>query len=264
MCCPAAKTPDMHVETIGSGPDLVLIHGWAMHAGIFAPLTQLLAAHFRVHLVDLPGHGANRDSADACAPSACAVALTTALPRALWVGWSLGGLVALHAGLAHAKKVCGIVEIAASPRFVLGPNWPHGVSSDVFAQFAAGLHRDYRGTIERFLALEALGSDQAQAELRELKVHVFERGEPTLKGLEHGLRALDTTDLRTRLSELTMPSLWIAGRRDRLVPAAAMLWAAQQSPQGSFVEFSSGHAPFIGHAVGVADAIVAFGRTLAL
>jgi pimeloyl-[acyl-carrier protein] methyl ester esterase len=253
----------MHIETVGAGPDLVLIHGWAMHAGIFAPLTQRLAAHFRVHLVDLPGHGANAGDVHDCAPAACANALVGALPRALWVGWSLGGIVALHAALAHPHKLRGIVEIAASPRFVLAPDWPHAVAADVFAQFGAGLHRDYRGTIERFLALEALGSDHAQAELRDLKAHVFERGEPSLGALEQGLRALDTTDLRAELQRLAVPSLWIAGRRDRLVPAAALRWAAAQSPQGRFVEFSSGHAPFIGHAPEVADAIVAFAGEMA-
>ena len=207
--------------------------------------------------------GTNADSDDACDPAACAAALADALPRALWVGWSLGGIIALHAGLAHADKVRGIVEISASPRFTLAADWPHGVTRDVFAQFGAGLRRDYRGTIERFLALEALGSEHAQAELRDLKVHVFDRGEPSLQALTEGLRTLDTTDLRTRLSELTMSSLWIAGRRDRLVPAEAMRWAAGQSPQGRFVEFSSGHAPFIGHAPEVAAAILEFAAGIA-
>ena len=253
----------MILDSVGSGPDLVLVHGWAMHAGIFAPLTRLLTPNFRVHLVDLPGHGANIGSDIACSPAACADALVANLPRALWVGWSLGGIVALLAALTHAHKVRGIVEIAASPRFVLGPGWPLGVAADVFTQFGAGLHRDYRGTVERFLALEALGSDHIQAELRELKAHVFERGEPSLAALEQGLHALETTDLRASLAQLTVPSLWIAGRRDRLVPAEAMHWAAAQSPQGRFVEISSGHAPFISHAAEVADAIVAFASEIA-
>lgn len=253
----------MKIETVGTGPDLVLIHGWAMHAGIFAPLTRRLVPHFRVHLVDLPGHGANAGDVHDCAPDACANALIGVLPRALWVGWSLGGIVALHAALAHPRRLRGIVEIAASPRFVLAPDWPHAVAADVFAEFGAGLHRDYRGTIERFLALEALGSDHARAELRELKAHVFERGEPLLDALEQGLRTLDSTDLRADLPRLAVPSLWIAGRRDRLVPAAALRWAAAQSPQGRFVEFSSGHAPFIGHAPEVADAIIGFAGEIA-
>lgn len=251
----------MQIETLGAGRDLVLIHGWAMHGGIFAPLTRLLAQRFCVHLVDLPGHGLSIER-DSCDPVDCARAIAHAIPRALWVGWSLGGIVALHAALEQTQRVCGIVEIAASPRFVVGADWPHGVATDVFAQFGAGLQDDYRGTIERFLALEALGSDHAQAELRALRAHVFERGEPSLAALHDGLRVLDRTDLRARLPELAVPSLWIAGRRDRLVPAGAMRWAAQQSPQGRFVEFSSGHAPYIGHAPEVADAIADFAGTL--
>jgi len=252
----------MHIETAGAGTDLVLIHGWAMHAGIFAPLTRLLTPQFRVHLVDLPGHGQSTDG-NACDPAACAAALAHALPRALWVGWSLGGIVALHAALAQTEKVRGIVAIAASPRFVVATDWPHGVSHDVFVQFGAGLQRDYRGTIERFLALEALGSDHAQSELRELRAHVFERGEPSLDALQDGLRVLDSSDLRACLADLRVPSLWLAGRRDRLVPAAAMRWAAQRSPQSRFVEFPSGHAPFIAHADAVARAIIEFAGTLA-
>lgn len=251
----------MQIEAVGTGPALVLIHGWAMHSDIFAPLTRLLTPHFRVHLVDLPGHGNSADSDDSCDPAACAAALTKVLPPALWVGWSLGGIVSLHAALEHPTQVRGIVEIAASPRFVLGPDWAHGVSPDIFAQFGAGLHRDYRGTIERFLALEALGSDHAQAELRDLKAHVFDRGEPSLAALEQGLHTLDTTDLRARLGDLTVPSLWIAGRRDRLVPPAALRWAAEHCLQSHFVEFSSGHAPFIGHAEEVAAAITLFAET---
>lgn len=252
----------MHIESRGAGADLVLIHGWAMHAGIFAPLTRLLEPHFRVHLVDLPGHGMSSNG-NVCEPHACAAAIARVVPRAIWIGWSLGGIVTLHAALEHPDKVRGIVEIAASPRFVLAADWPHGVASDVFAQFGAGLERDYRGTIERFLALEALGSDHAQAELRELRAHVFERGEPTLAALQDGLRVLDASDLRSRLPQLRVPSLWLAGRRDRLVPAAALRWAAAQSPQSRFVDFSSGHAPFIGHAAAVTAAIFEFAGTLA-
>ena len=252
----------MHIETHGAGPDLVLIHGWAMHGGIFAPLTPALAAHFRVHVVDLPGHGRSSAAAETIEPARCAELLAGRLPRALWVGWSFGGLVALHAALGHAAQVRGIVEIAASPRFVAAADWPHAVPADVFVQFGLGLLENYRGTIERFLALETLGSAQAQDELRALKAHVFERGDPALAVLEQGLDVLQSTDLRSDLAALTVPSLWIAGRRDRLVPAAAMRWSAQASPAGEFLEIASGHAPFLSHATQVADAIGAFARRI--
>jgi pimeloyl-[acyl-carrier protein] methyl ester esterase len=248
----------MHIETLGAGPDLVLVHGWAMHGGIFAPLTQRLRARFRLHIVDLPGHGHSHDDAGTLDPATCASRLIARLPRAAWIGWSLGGLVALQAALDHADGVRGLVCVAASPCFVAAGDWLYGVPLEIFAQFDAGLRTGYHATIERFLALEALGSDHAQAELRELKAHVFERGEPLVAAMEQGMQLLETTDLRARLPELAVPNLWIAGRRDRLVPARAMRWAARQNPHGKYLEFASGHAPFIGHAAEIAHAVGTF------
>jgi len=54
-----------------------------------------------------------------------------------------------------------------------------------------------------------------------------------------------------------VPSLWIAGRRDRLVDAGAMRWAAERSG-GRYLECNSGHAPFLGHADALAASIVQF------
>jgi pimeloyl-[acyl-carrier protein] methyl ester esterase len=246
----------MHIERHGSGPDLVLIHGWAMHGGIFAPLTRRLAERFTVHLVDLPGHGLSAARERAFGARDCALQLCEATPPALWAGWSLGGLVALHAAHERPAQVRALVPIAANPRFVLADDWPHGVPHAVFEQFAQGLRGDWRRTLERFLALEAHGSERAQAELRELKAHVFERGEPALAVLEQGLEALDRSDLRALVPSLAMPSLWIAGRRDKLVPPAALQWAAQAAPRGRYLELNAGHAPFLSHAEEIADALV--------
>ena len=251
----------MHVETQGTGADLVMIHGWAMHAGIFAAFARALAPHFRLHLVDLPGHGFSRDDAGSLDPAECARRIAEEVPRAIWLGWSLGGLVAMRAALDTPAKIRGLVLISSSPRFVVGKDWTFGVAPSVFAEFGAGLAEDYRGTIERFLALETLGAEHARADLRALKADVFARGEPAMSALTEGLRVLDATDLRSDLSRIRVPSLWIAGRRDRLVDPDAMKWAAERSG-GRYVECNSGHAPFLGHADVLADAIVRFAAEL--
>jgi pimeloyl-[acyl-carrier protein] methyl ester esterase len=251
----------MIIERIGQGPALVLVHGWAMHGGIFAPLTDLLRTRFTLHVVDLPGHGFSRDDTIDPDLSHVADALAANVPRAVWIGWSLGGLIALSVALRHREQVRGVVELGSSPRFLMADDWP-GVGVKMFEQFEAGLRDDYRQVVERFLALEALGSADPQAELRELRARVFERGEPSLAALTTGMRWLEAIDLRAQLPQLAMPSLWIAGRRDRLVSPVAMRRAAERAAHGQFMEVPSGHAPFIGHAPAVTDAIAEFVATL--
>ena len=253
----------LSIRVTGSGPDLVLIHGWAMHGGIFAPLTDLLATHFRLHLVDLPGHGYSQEFRPGdLDPTRVARAIIAQTPPALWLGWSLGGLIALRAALDIPEQVHGLIEVASSPRFVRGDDWPNAVSAEIFREFGNALTAGFRPTIERFVALETLGSIHAQEELRNLKAHVFERGEPCVAALQEGLELLEMFDARVELASLGMPSLWIAGRRDRIVTPAAMRWAAAQCPTGKYVELPSAHAPFLSDPERFADEIFDFAGSL--
>src|SRR5687767_3039137 len=114
--CPAHSS--MHIEVRGSGPDLVLLHGWAMHGGVFATLAERLEPHFRLHLVDLPGHGRSNYSPVPLELDAVADNLARRLPRATWLGWSLGGLFALQLALRHPERARGLAMLCAPPRFM--------------------------------------------------------------------------------------------------------------------------------------------------
>ena len=153
--------------------------------------------------------------------------------------------------------------IAATPRFVRDGDWPHAVEGRVFAQFGDDLRNDYAGTLERFLALDTMGSEHARSELRTLKHDLYARGEPAPEALQQGLHLLEQSDLRATLPALSVPTLWLAGRRDLLVPTKAMQASAAVTPQATFVEIAGGgHAPFLGHADRVAADVARFMQTL--
>lgn len=246
----------LYIDKLGRGSvPLVLLHGWAMHGGVLAPLVEALEEHCTMYVVDLPGHGYSRDCGLPLEPRACAAAIAKLTPPATWLGWSLGGTIALTAALELPQQVRSLAMLCATPKFVRDAGWPHGSDDKLVHQLASDLETDYHATIERFLALEAMGSADPRAELRHLRTLVFARGEPDLRVLQEGIRILETSDRRAALPDLRVSSAWIAGRRDRLVPPQAMQWSASQCA-GSYTEIQqAGHAPFFGHADAVVQAL---------
>lgn len=248
----------LHIEVQGSGAiPLVMIHGWAMHGGIFAPLVEALREHCTMYLADLPGHGYSRDCGLPLNPATCARAIADATPSAVWLGWSLGGLVALSAAVDIPQQVRGLAMLCATPRFVVAEDWPYGRDASLVQQLATDLETDYHATIERFLALEVMGSPDPRADLRRLRAEVFARGEPDLRVLQEGIRILDQTDLRAALPQLDAgSSWWSAGRLDRLVHPAAMEASANLCGGEFHVIAHAGHAPFLSHPDTVAQTLL--------
>jgi pimeloyl-[acyl-carrier protein] methyl ester esterase len=246
-------------ERQGSGPDLVLVHGWGMHGGIWGDLPAHLAKYFRVTILDLPGHGRSREESGDLSLAGFTERVAELCPApAIWFGWSLGGLIAQHAALHHPHQVAQLVLVGATPKFVQAPDWPHAMPVDVFADFARSLTQDYRATLLRFLSLQAGGSESARALLKQLRTDMFAHGEPQPAALEAGLAILEHTDLRARLAEIQVPALVVHGSHDRLAPPAAGAYLAAQLSQAHWLRIEgAGHAPFLSHAALLADAVCA-------
>ena len=247
---------NLFIQKVGHGPiPLVLLHGWAMHGGVLQPLVDALTNQCTMHVVDLPGHGYSHDCAVPLEPHACAAAIAALTPPAIWLGWSLGGLIALTAALEMPQHVRALVMLCATPKFVRDASWPHASEDTLVHQLASNLETGYHATLERFLILETMGSADPRGELRHLRELVFARGEPDVRVLQEGIRILEDSDRRAALPDLGVPSAWIAGRRDRLVPPQAMAWSASQCG-GDYHEIAqAGHAPFFSHVAALRQAL---------
>lgn len=241
----------------GDGPPLVLVHGWGMHSGIWHTVAGLLARSHRVIGVDLPGYGASAGAGGPYGLDSAARLLAAVVPEgAVLVGWSLGGLVAMQTACSLQPRLAGLVLVAGTPRFVEGGDWPHGMSLALLAGFAAELQTDFRAALMRFLALQTRGSEHAREDLRRLRSLLCAGGEPVPAALAGGLGILAQADLRAVLPALELPTLWIMGARDTLVPPAAAKAAAAIQPNAR-VEIipGAGHAPFLSHPQAFAAAL---------
>lgn len=238
----------LHIESTGRGRPLVMLHGWGLHGGVFESVLPSLAESFTVYRVDLPGFGRSAYPGAPLTLDGMASALSEALPPdAVWLGWSMGGLVALQAALAGAP-IEKLILVASTPRFVRSADWPHGIEAEVLDNFRRQLAADYRATLQRFLALQCRGSERARDELRRLKDTVFAHGEPSAEALSDGLRILHESDLRAQLPQLKQPVCFIQGARDTLVPAAAAEHSARAIADARVLGIEgAGHAPFISH-----------------
>lgn len=249
----------IHTEVYGSGKPLVLVHGWAMHSGVWLDFAKELAKNYKVICVDLPGHGRSeaiapfnlenigQDLAEAVQDKEC-----------FWLGWSLGALAVLQIAAGFPERADKLILLAGTPCFMAKEQWP-GMDEKVLDNFAGGLMQDCRETLIRFLALQTQGlADQGEV-LRRLKKTVLSEYLPSLETLEDGLQILKTTDLRNELAELRIPVAAILGRFDSLVPVEIVKPMQLLSPNLDVTVIErAGHVPFLTHGAETAEAVRRF------
>ena len=235
----------MHLEIEGKGPDLVLLHGWGLRLEVWDGLVGSLRERFRVIRADLPGHGRSRDTTWLDAGALIPALEAVLEPPARWIGWSLGGLLALQLAGRRPDWFDRVGLLGCNPCFVQRPDWP-GVTPQVFEGFAAGLAHAPEVTWQRFLGLVARGGNQREV-LRGLRRAAGE-DMPRSDALAQGLELLAQTDARPTAAALAVPVHWLLGSADALVPAAvADALGDLAGPESVTRIDGAGHAPFLSH-----------------
>ena len=132
----------------------MLVHGWAMHSGIWRNFAELLSQSYQVTCVDLPGHGYS-EALDEFTLEAVSMALVNAVPepQSTWLGWSLGATVVLEIAQRFPERVSSLILLGGNPFFTQTEQWP-GMKINLLDAFAEQLHADCRATLLRFLSLQ--------------------------------------------------------------------------------------------------------------
>ena len=199
--------------------DIILIHGWGLHAIVFDDIVPALLERFRVTVVDLPGMGQSPlPGADYTLDFLAEQVLHIMPEKAHVLGWSLGGLVALAMAEKAPDRVQSVVTVAASPRFTSAEGWGTAMNPEILEKFAEMFDEDQEGTLVRFLALNCKDSENMREDVARLKEILYFCGLPARRALIEGLVILADTDLRTALSALSQPLLMVFGERDNIVP----------------------------------------------
>lgn len=259
---PSGQRLHVHEEG-GSGPPVLLLHGWAMASPLLAPLGARLGPGRRVVRYDLRGHGGSAPAASASlddhAADLAAVLGALRLDGVLAIAWSLGAQILLHAWPAIGGRLRGAVLVGATPRFTTTEGWNAGLPARQVDVLAQRFRRDPARTRARFLAdLLAPGERErlGPARLAELDAAM---ALPTPEAAAAGLGILATADLRPALPSIDRPVLLLHGAEDPICPVGAARAMAAAIPRArlSILE-GAGHAPFLTREDEVAAGVTAF------
>jgi pimeloyl-[acyl-carrier protein] methyl ester esterase len=237
----------LKVSTLGRGKQLVFLHGWGVNSGVWQPLIEILKDDFCITTIDLPGYGLNYQQFPT-PYDLQNIANTVAEylpPDCILIGWSLGGLVAQKIAATYPEKLKQLVLICSSPKFSKSVDWP-GIEPKVLHFFSQQLDLDSSKTLERFLAIQAMGSVNARQDVKIIKQAVQQYSLPSPVALAAGLDMLKNIDLREQFETLSIPCQVFLGRLDTLVPGNIASVMQQLNPKVIIDVISdASHAPFI-------------------
>lgn len=239
----------LKIASKGHGTPLVFIHGWGLNSAVWQPCLAHLEADYEVITVDLPGFATNSAiQLEQYSLVEIAKEITLAVGKpAIYVGWSLGGLVASQIAINHPSKLLGLVTVASSPQFVERDNWP-GIKASVLALFHQQLVQDTTKTISNFLKIQAMGSPHIRQDIKTIRDLVMQHEQPTKQVLDNSLSLLETSDLSEQLSSIHQPFLRLYGKLDGLVPKQVVKLVDELVPNSQYYIFEqASHAPFISH-----------------
>jgi non-heme chloroperoxidase len=237
------STPiDLYYEDHGSGPPVVLIHGWPLSGRSWEKqLAALLAAGRRVITYDRRGFGKSSQPAtgyeyDTFAEDLHKLVTMLDLRDFALVGFSMGGgEVARYLGTYGTGRVSKAVFMAAVPPFLLKTSDnPDGIDGSVFDGIKKAIAADRPAFLTQFLSnfynVDVLGGKQISDEVVRESWNVAVGASPigTLQCVTAWY-----TDFRKDLPRIDVPTLIIHGDSDRILPIEVTGKPAQAAIKGS-------------------------------
>lgn len=255
-----------HVQTMGHGPVLLLLHGTGASTHSWRDLMPLLAAHFTVVAPDLPGHGFTPKAAGAGMSlpgmSGLVAELLTALQveTSIAIGHSAGA--AILARMALDRRIAPRAMVSLNGAFlpfagvlrIFSPAAKFLASTSLAAHLAAGRARN-PAAVERLLASTGSTIDASGTALWARLI----RSPGHVAGALAMMASWDLDAMPGALRKLDLPVVLLAGGNDRTVPPEQAARVAALLPRARVERL-----PGLGHLAHeerpdlVAAAIVAF------
>lgn len=229
------------VRHVGSGPPLIILHGWTSNHMEWLPYAEQLSEHYTVYLWDARGHGghavANAESVTigAMARDLAMLMARYDLTRSYIVAHSMGALTLWeYLSRFGENRVDRICIIDQSPKLLTDEDWPHGIYGDFDDQrnrrFVKRLREDFPETV---LQLAAHGLNARIRSSYERNTRGFRRLRAYLSLLDPeplipAWETLVQSDYRELLTQLRAPTLLVFGSESQFYRPSVAQWVNDQ------------------------------------
>ena len=238
---------------------IVLIHGAGDSAAVWERQTAHFSTRHRVLAIDLPGHGARlsengMDRHEQNAAEVCRMMDQQGFSKAIIVGHSMGGAVALTLALDHPERVQGLVPVATGARMKMRPEFLEQ------ARQSAETHGNKMPSATHIIPVEQMVHPAIPADVVQwLKERI---GRASAQATYADFQANNNFDVMERLSAIQAPTLVIGGSEDRMAPQKFADFLAK-SIHGAGLEIltPSGHYPMVEQEDGFNRCLEAFLET---
>ncbi|MBW2495557.1 MAG: 2-succinyl-6-hydroxy-2,4-cyclohexadiene-1-carboxylate synthase [Deltaproteobacteria bacterium] len=240
----------LHVEEMGSGSPVVLLHGFTGSTRAMAFIAEGLSDAYRTLSIDLVGHGRSAvpDDIEAYSMTACVAQLVAVLDEldvraAHWIGYSMGGRVALSFGVAHPERMASALLIGTSAGVRDLEQRAARIQDD--EELAERIERDGVEAFVDFWISQDFLVDRRRLGARGVAKAREMRLANSAKGLADSLRGMGAgaqPPIHAALSKLRTPVCLVVGEDDLKFSAiAAELSQELPNPRVEFVP-EAGHA----------------------
>lgn len=232
------------VVEAGSGPETIML--WPSiftDHRIYDEIVARLGVSYRVFLIDGPAHGQSEGGENEFTMETCGAAMAQVMDhfgfeKAIIGGTSWGGITAAHLALAAPERAKALVlmntpmEIdAARPGLKA-----RSIASGARWMLRSKFFRD--GVAKSFFSPEVLKANRAYAQAFHT---MLKSADPSRLATAIRSVILRGTPLKDRMSDLTVPTLVIAGKEDEMYPIAVQAEAALLAPKGRFEPVGGKH-----------------------
>jgi naphthoate synthase len=212
----------LHVADRGSGPPLLLLHGFTGSGRVWDWLAARLATSYRVISPDLLGHGQSPAPTDPesyrtepCLDDLLAVLDERDIRRTFCLGYSMGGRIAHALALRHPQRIAGLILESASPGIADADQRAARQRAD--EELALRIERQgVEAFVDEWMKQPLFASQRILSVDRQTNARAI-RHANTATGLAGSLRGVGTgaqPSYWDRLGELQIPTLLIAGELD--------------------------------------------------